>query len=135
MAEADLSKLLANLSVTRHDGCWRFETIAPEAASWSDLVTLRAARDILMLFQESEGLTVILAAAADTPQSNRWVWLELNVFSDLQAVGFLARIAAALSDAGIPCNAVAAFHHDHIFVPETRASDAVAAIEALRNPA
>ena len=41
--------------------------------------------------------------------------------------GFLA-----LTEAGVPCNAIAAYHHDHIFVPEARASDAIAAIEALR---
>ena len=132
MAESDLSTLLSTLEVIRRDGVWRFETIDKDAASWADLVNLRRVRDIAMLFQESEGLTVITSADDETPQDNRWAWLELSVYSDLQAVGFLAKVAAALSKAGLPCNAVAAYHHDHIFVPEAKAEIAIAAIEALR---
>lgn len=135
MAEADLSKLLASLSVLKRDGVWRFETIDKDEASWAELINLRDVREIAMLFQEAEGLTVITAATETTPQDNRWVWLELSVFSDLQAVGFLAKVAAALSAADVPCNAVAAFHHDHIFVPEHKADAAIAAIKALRTAA
>lgn len=132
MSESDLSELLATLHVKTHDGVWRFETIDKDAASWAELVTLRTVREIAMLFQEDEGLTVITSAEESTPTENRWVWLELSVFSDLNAVGFLAKVAAALTDGGIPCNAVAAYHHDHIFVPEAKADAAIAAIEALR---
>ncbi|MHA7899986.1 MAG: ACT domain-containing protein [Henriciella sp.] len=135
MAEADLSKLLASLSVLKRDGVWRFETIDKDEASWVELINLREVREIAMLFQEAEGLTVITAATETTPQDNRWTWLELSVFSDLQAVGFLAKVAAALTAADVPCNAVAAFHHDHIFVPEQKADAAIAAIEALRTAA
>lgn len=132
MAEQDLSKLLSTLSVEQHEGVWRFETIPADAASWVELVNLRETRGIAMLFQEREGLTVVTKANDETPAANRWAWLELSVYSDLQAVGFLAQVAAALTDANVPCNAIAAYHHDHIFVPEMRAADAVAAIEALR---
>lgn len=132
MSERDLSTLLSTLHVEQHDGVWRFETIAADQASWVELVNLKDTRSIAMLFQEREGLTVVTKATDETPETNRWAWLELTVYSDLQAVGFLARVAAALSDAGIPCNAVAAFHHDHIFVPEARAEDACKAILALR---
>lgn len=135
MAEADLSMLLETLRVYRREGVWRFETIDKDEASWAELVTLREARNIAMLFQETEGLSVILSALDTTPRENRWVWLELSVFSDLQAVGFLAKVATALADAGVPCNAVAAYHHDHIFVPELKADIAIAAIESLRGSA
>ncbi|MGB0905691.1 MAG: ACT domain-containing protein [Mangrovicoccus sp.] len=37
----------------------------------------------------------------------------------------------ALADAGLPCNVVAAYHHDHIFVPYDQAQKAVAALQAL----
>ena len=135
MAESDLSKLLEKLSMKRRDGVWRFETIDKDEASWAELVSLRDVRDIAMLFQEREGLTVITSAGDKTPQANRWVWLELSVYSDLQAVGFLARVAAALTEADVPCNAIAAYHHDHIFVPESKADAAISAIEALRSQA
>ena len=132
VAESDLSKLLGTLSVTRRDGVWRFETIDKDEASWAELVSLRDVRDIAMLFQEREGLSVITSAEALTPENNRWVWLELSVYSDLQAVGFLAQVAAVLTEADVPGNAIAAYHHDHIFVPEGKADAAIRAIEALR---
>ncbi|NQY13600.1 MAG: ACT domain-containing protein [Henriciella sp.] len=88
-----------------------------------------------MLFQESEGLTVVTTASETTPSENRWAWLELSVYSDLQAVGFLAAVAEALAAADIPCNAIAAYHHDHIFVPSSRAADAIATILTLRDKA
>ena len=87
-----------------------------------------------MLFQEREGVTAIVPAKAKTPPENRWIWLELTVFSDLHAVGFLAAISAALAKADVPCNAVAGFHHDHIFVPERKADIAMAALNALSEP-
>lgn len=135
MAEKDLSTLLSSLDVKPKDGIWRFETIAAEEASWAELVNLRDVRKIAMLFQESEGLTVVIAANEATPLENQWAWLELTVYSDLQAVGFLAAVAEALATVGIPCNAVAAYHHDHIFVPNERVEDAIAAILTLRNKA
>lgn len=131
MAERDLTTLLKKLKVKRHEGVWRFETIERQTSSWADLVSMRSANDIAMLFMEDEGPTVILRADIETPDDNRWVWLELSVFSDLQAVGFLAKVAQALSKADVPCNSVAAFHHDHIFVPETKADAAIAAINEL----
>ena len=100
-----------------------------------ELVNLRETRQIAMLFQEEEGLTVIKTATDETEEDNRWVWLELSVYSDLQAVGFLAKVAEALTTANVPCNAIAAYHHDHIFVPQALADAAVKAIEALRSQA
>lgn len=132
MAERDLNRLLSSLTVDQKPGVWRFETVPTDQASWVELVNLRDVRDIAMLFQETEGLTVVAAADDDTPSENQWAWLELSVYSDLQAVGFLAQVANALTDAGIPCNAIAAFHHDHIFVPAHLATKAKTAIEGLR---
>jgi hypothetical protein len=37
----------------------------------------------------------------------------------------MAAIATALADAGISCNAVSGYYHDHIFVPNARAHDAM----------
>lgn len=121
--ESDLATLLKTLEVIRHDGEWRFETQAehpdPDQSA--------------LAFRESEGWTAILPAGQSTPPDNRWVWLEMSVHSDLNAVGFLAAIANALAGAGVPCNAVAGFYHDHVFVPEGKADVAVKAIEALAN--
>ena len=119
--ESDLETLLKTLRVIRHEGVWRFEAGVDQPD----------ASEAIMTFQESEGMTIIAPAAIDTSSDNRWVWLEMSVHSDLNAVGFLARIAVALSEAGVPCNAVAGFYHDHIFVPEDKADVAVTALEVL----
>jgi hypothetical protein len=129
MAERDLETLLKTLKVKRHEGIWRFESIPAEASTWADLISLRNVRDIAMLFQEDEGLSLITKALDTTPASNRWAWLKLSVYSDLQAVGFLAAVSKALSEADIPCNAVAAYHHDHVFVPEDKADTAITVLE------
>lgn len=121
MAEHDLSVLLKTLTVSRHEGVWAFEVCAEPG----DLD--RAA----MAFREAEGWTLIQPATEATLADNRWAWLELAVFSDLNAVGFLAVVADALAKADVPCNAVAAFHHDHIFVPIAKADAAIAALTDL----
>ncbi len=123
MAESDLSTLLKTLKVTRHEGVWAFQT--------GGTVNEKA----VMAFQEREGLSQIVPADTDTAADNRWIWLELSVFSDLNAVGFLAQVADALTKASIPCNAVAAFHHDHIFVPYAKADKALEALNALSESA
>ena len=54
------------------------------------------------------------------------------VHSSLAAVGLTAAVAAALADHGISANVVAAFYHDHIFVPAERAEEALAALRAIQ---
>ena len=135
MAERDLETLLKTLKIKRHDHVWKFHNIANTESSWADLVSLRNVREIAMLFREDEGLTVITQADEHTDANNRWVWLELCVFSDLQAVGFMAAVSNVLSQQNIPCNTVAAYHHDHVFVPEAQAGKAIAALEALSSKA
>ncbi|MDO9483978.1 MAG: ACT domain-containing protein, partial [Hydrogenophaga sp.] len=70
-------------------------------------------------FRESEGLTAIVersqAVQAKVPYIFEAKLITLTVHSSLEAIGFLAMISSALAKAGIPCNAVAAFHHDHLF--------------------
>jgi hypothetical protein len=52
----------------------------------------------------------------------------LTVHSSLEAVGLTAAVSRALTDANISCNVVAAYYHDHIFVP---VQDAKRAMETL----
>lgn len=86
-------------------------------------------------FRESEGLTAIVersqAVRAKVPFIFEAKLITLTVHSSLEAIGFLAMISSALAKAGIPCNAVAAFHHDHLFIPVNRADDAFSLLEAL----
>lgn len=90
----------------------------------------------LAIFREEEGLSLILpkdrAAAAGFPADAVMRCIRLNVYSALDGVGLTAAVAGALAGAGIACNMVAAFHHDHAFVPGDRAEEAVAILVALQ---
>ena len=98
-----------------------------------------AQEDIIGSFREKEGLTLIVdldaAERAGIPVMFRAAWITLTVHSDLEAVGLTAAFAAALGEAGISCNVVAAAFHDHIFVPEDKAEAALSALRALQKAA
>jgi uncharacterized protein len=89
----------------------------------------------LMRFAEAEGVTLILpfedAEAAGLSPVFPCRRITLAIHSSLEAVGFMAHVAAALAAEGIGCNPVAGYFHDHVFVPEDRLGDALAALKAL----
>ena len=58
-------------------------------------------------------------------------WISLTVHSSLEAVGLTAAISTALSNNEISCNVVAAYFHDHIFVPTKNAQKAMDVLKAL----
>jgi hypothetical protein len=100
-----------------------------------------AALNPLCMFQEQEAITVILskhrADEAAFPYSVICAWITLTVHSSLEAVGLTAAVSKALTDANISCNVVAAYYHDHIFVPvkdATRAMDALVKLTKQDNP-
>ncbi|MFK7863119.1 MAG: ACT domain-containing protein [Pseudohongiellaceae bacterium] len=92
-----------------------------------------AALNPIALFQESEGLSLVLTkAAAEQLGINIlgiFKCITLSVHSSLEAVGLTAAVAEKLSQHDISANVVAAFYHDHIFVPESKAE---LALELLR---
>ncbi|KQS97811.1 MULTISPECIES: ACT domain-containing protein [unclassified Rhizobium] len=87
----------------------------------------------LGFFREDEGLTLILdratADAAGLAYGPVLRCITLTVHSALEAVGLTAAVSAALTRHGISANVVAAYHHDHIFVP---VGDAERALLALK---
>jgi hypothetical protein len=89
----------------------------------------------LCLFQEEEGVTVIIPKhQADNASLSHAVvcaWITLTVYSSLEAVGLTAAVSKALTDANISCNVIAAYHHDHIFVPIQDAQHAMKVLENL----
>ncbi len=86
-------------------------------------------------FREDEGVTAIVPEAIarelgeDGPAMAR---ITLTVHSSLEGVGLTAGVANALAEADIACNMVAAFHHDHLFVPKRRAEEAMAVLKGLQ---
>ena len=120
----DLEALIAGMS----------PVLAPETYVF---VTTETPPDISarMRFEEAEGTTLILtreaAEAAGLAYEFPCRMITLNVHSALEAVGFIALIATRLAALGMGVNPVAGFYHDHLFVPEDRAEDAMAALREM----
>lgn len=119
--ETDLQRLLAGLSPTLAERPRAIRTQPADAP---------VPADAIMLFREDEGLTVVVAAD-DGVDAAHWAQITLRIHSSLEAVGMMAAIATALAARGIPCNAVSAYYHDHLFVPWERRADAMRALHAL----
>jgi hypothetical protein len=125
--ETDLATLLRTLDPALDPVEYGFGVLASGAA-------LRGPVEPLCLFREDEGMTVIAAAdaldAAGIAQQRGWARITLRVHSSLQAVGLTAAVSGALAAAGISANVVAAYRHDHVFVPWDRRRDALAVLQA-----
>ena len=83
--------------------------------------------------REDEGLTVVIEHSP-MPQpdgGDGYRAITLGVDSSLNAVGFIAVVARALADAGIPANVIAGYHHDHVLVPATRAELALTTLRGI----
>ena len=106
---------------------WRFVLVSPDKAPQ----LLGAA---IGTFREDEGVTAIVPSSLAEElgiEGPDFARITLMVHSDLEGVGLTASVSGGLADAGIACNAVAALHHDHMFVPASRAEEALALLKAL----
>lgn len=86
-------------------------------------------------FKETEATTLILEQSVADTNGLKYdyvaAWITLTVHSSLAAVGLTAAVADALAGAGISCNVVAAYYHDHLFVPATDVEKALNVLKAL----
>jgi hypothetical protein len=57
--------------------------------------------------------------------------ITLMVHSSLDAVGLTAAVSGKLAANGISANVMAAYHHDHVFVPENKAKLALQLLAEL----
>jgi hypothetical protein len=110
--EKDLYKLLKSMQPMHNPGEFVFCTCKALAAINQD--------DAVLIFKEREGYTIILEkeTADRLKLSYSFIasWITLTVHSSLEAVGLTAAFSTALASAGISCNVVAAYYHDHLFV-------------------
>lgn len=125
--EIDLQKLLQTMKPQLNEGEFVFCIL--------DSLKSAIALDPLCTFQEKEGVTVIISKGqADNARLSYSVvcaWITLTVHSSLEAVGLTAAVSKALTDANISCNIVAAYYHDHIFVPVRDAENAMNTLNKL----
>ncbi len=123
--ETSLGALLRSMNPELNDGEYVFCTVADGSRV--------EGIELVGSFREREGLTVIL----ERNQAQRlgldcdyvMAWITLTVHSSLAAVGLTAAFASALGQAGISCNVIAGFYHDHLFVGK---DDALKAMDTLR---
>jgi hypothetical protein len=121
-----------------HDLCRQMTpTLSDEVFVYCTFSDFRLPRGLepVCTFREAEGLTAIVrmaqAEACEIPHTFPCRMITLAVHSSLEAVGFLACITDRLTREGIACNVVAAYHHDHLFVPLARADDALGVLRNL----
>ncbi len=85
-------------------------------------------------FLEKEGISLIIGKSIAEQYGiafeTTFRAITLSVHSSLEAVGLTAAVAGRLALHGISANVVAAYHHDHIFVPT---HDAERTLQALRS--
>ena len=125
--EVDLLSLIKGMKPEKNNGEYVYCLVSSKETA--------AALDPLCIFIEKEGVTVILpkekADVLNMPYTTTLAWITLTIHSSLEAVGLTAAVSKSLTETNISCNVVAAFHHDHIFVPVKDSERAMNVLQKL----
>ncbi|WP_284270906.1 ACT domain-containing protein [Bradyrhizobium iriomotense] len=128
--ETNLEALLGDMRPELREGVFVFCTVTAD-------IELAAAINPLLTFREHEGTTLVIRREEAEKAGLRYQFpsrlITLTVHSSLEAVGFLAAITTRLAEAGISANAVSAYYHDHLFVPDHRAIEALGILQQMRS--
>ena len=131
IGETDLAKILKTLQPKLNANDYVFCVV-------NDLNKFNL-NEIIFFFREEEGTTVILRKDVADKLNLEYTfvaaWITLTVHSSLEAVGLTATFSKALAEDGISCNVVAAYHHDHIFVPRKDGEKALRVLTKLSESA
>tara|TARA_B100001989_G_C24212604_1_gene303860 strand:- start:157 stop:522 length:366 start_codon:yes stop_codon:yes gene_type:complete len=77
--------------------------------------------NIICSFKEFAGYSIIISKEEAIINNLSYyfvsAWITLEIDSTLDSVGLTSAFSKELTKAGISCNVVAAYNHDHIFVP------------------
>ena len=124
-AERDLNKLLSSISPKLLPKEYVFCTLKGKYGDYANLEPIAS-------FKEEEGLTLVItkesAISANLEFESSFRAITLTVHSSLDAVGLTAAISTKLAQKNISANVIAAYYHDHIFVPANRAKEALKAL-------
>ena len=125
--ETDLDKLIGSMSAELVPGLYVFAIVASGQ--------IPPGLSPRMVFHEAEGTTLILLKSEAETHGLAYEFpcrmITLNIHSSLEAVGFMARIATELARHDMGVNPVSGFYHDHLFVPDGRENDALAALKEM----
>ena len=127
--ETDLKAILQSLSPIMLDETYVFCTVV--GASYGDYAETAP----IASYQEHEGLTLVLtqerADASEFGYEGLFSCISLQVHSSLESVGLTAVVAGKLAAYEISANIIAGYYHDHVFVPQAQASEALALLRNL----
>ncbi|MFF2847754.1 ACT domain-containing protein [Streptomyces sp. NPDC058001] len=124
--ERDLRRLLSGMRPELNPGRYVFTfTEAGVPSGVTPVVTVAEPEGLTLVVRQEDADTAGLAYAYVAG------WITLRVHSALDAVGLTAAVARELATAGLSCNVVAGYHHDHLFVPHERATEAVTLLDDL----
>jgi hypothetical protein len=130
--ERDLNTLLQTMKPEMHEGLFVFCSISEDKQ-------IPAALRPVHVFREREGTTLVVRREEAENMGLSYQFasrlITLTVHSSLEAVGLLAAITGRLAEAGISVNAVSAFYHDHLFVQEHRADEALQLLQSMSKQA
>ena len=122
--------MIANMTPVLQPGQFVF------ISTWDKALMAKLGNDAISTFREDEGLSMLVpllsAKDAGLAVALPMRCITLNVYSSLEGVGLTAAVATALGSHDIPCNMVAACHHDHVFVPADKCDQAVEVLQALQ---
>ena len=125
----DLQTLIGSMEPVLKPGEYVFTTLYD--IDWRQIADLQP----ISVFKENEGISLVIdrktADEYDIPYDSVFRLISLHVHSSLDAVGLTAAFSGALGKAGISANVIAAYYHDHIFVPADKADQAVKVLEQL----
>jgi len=122
--ETDLGRLIKSMKPVVRPGEFVFVSIDGPADA-----------DTLAMVAEEEGRTLVVTRV--TADLRGWPydyvagWITLRVHSSLAAVGLTSAVSTSLANAGISCNVLAGYHHDHLLVPIDRVGEAVRVLQML----
>ena len=125
--ETDLATLLRMLEPVLDGNEWVFVRVV-------DSEVPKYMPHDLASFREKESMTLVIPHIEATEvqhSSAPMARITLAVHSSLEAVGLTAAVSRALANDGISANMIAAYHHDHVFVPLALADRAMNCLHGL----
>lgn len=135
MTVSDLQELLKNMQPSLVKGKYFIASVDESAI----MTVANYLEYIVDIFREEEGISILFMESivdemkelSDLEIAGPFAMITLNVYSDLMAVGFLAKMTEVLAAKKISVNAFSAYHHDHIFVPYEKKDEAMVILKTL----
>ena len=126
--EKDLRAMLQGMSAVLNAGEFVFCSF-PDS-TYGDHPQMEPVASVI----EPEGLTLVLPRSQADEHGIHYdavfKCITLMLHSSLEGVGLTAAVSTRLAAVGISANMIAGFYHDHVYVPE---ADALQAVQSIRD--